>query len=339
LPRRRTGERARTRSLTVAATLLVLLTAASAGAADPTPNATAPVTVKASVDRNQVTIGDHVRYTVEVSAAAETEIIIPVYSGKLGDFTVSDFGELPTRTQNGRTITARWYTLSIFETGDHLIPAPKVQYRTPGEGLRDAEGNEVLVGVTSLLAQEKNAADIRDIKPPEEVPFDWRPIGVGAAAVVIVALLGAGLFYLLNRPRRQRLVLPQPPHEAALAALNRLHARHLIEDGKFEEYYVQLSAIVRRYLEDRFHLRAPEMTTEEFLSAVAGDGRLIPPHRRLLADFLAQADLVKFARHLPSLDDSEGAYTAARRFVEETRVPSSPQNTAVQGTKVHDAAA
>jgi hypothetical protein len=336
------------RCFTAGMTLLLLIFAASAHA-DPTPKATAPVTVKAGVDRNQVTIGDHIRYTVEVSAAAQTEIIVPVYSGKLGDFVVSDFGELPTRQKNGRTITSRWYTLSIFETGDHLIPAPKVQYRTPGEDPRDAEGNEVLVGVTSLLAQEKNPADIRDIKPPEEVPFDWRPIGVGGAAVVVVGLLGWGLFYLLNRPRRQRALPPQPPHEVALAALNRLRVRRLIEEGKFEEYYVQLSAIVRRYLEDRFNLRAPEMTTEEFLSAVASDGRLIPPHRRLLAEFLSQADLVKFARHLPTLDDSEGAYNAARRFVEETRTASapqntgpqnsSPQNTRPQDTEVRDAAA
>ena len=319
--------------------LVVLSIATCALAADATSDTNAPVTVKASVDRNQVTIGDPIRYTVEVAAASDTEILIPVYSGKLGDFMVSDFGELPTRQENGRTITSRWYILSIFETGDHLIPAPKLQYRTPGEGLRDAEGNEVLVGVTSLLAQEKNPADIRDIKPPEEVPFDWRPIAVGGAAIVIVALLGAGLFYFLNRPRRQRGLPPQPPHEAALAALNRLRARRLIDEGKFEEYYVQLSAIVRRYLEDRFHLRAPEMTTEEFLSAVASDGRLIPPHRRLLAEFLSQADLVKFARHLPSLDDSEGAYNAARRFVEETRGTSAPHHTGPQNFEVHDAAA
>ena len=48
-------------------------------------------------------------------------------------------------------------------------------------------------------------------------------------------------------------------------ALNRLRAQGLIEQGQFEDYYVQLSSIVRHYLEDRFHLRAPEMTTEEFL--------------------------------------------------------------------------
>ncbi|MBP1684147.1 MAG: hypothetical protein H6Q33_290 [Deltaproteobacteria bacterium] len=301
----------------------IVLVAAPTFAADPMPSATSPVAVQASVDRSQVTIGDPIRYTVEVSAAADTEVLIPVLSGSLGDFAISDFGELPSRKENGRIILARWYTLTIFATGDHLVPAPTVQYRTPGEELREAEGNEVLVGVTSLLAQETTATDIRDIKPPEEVPFDWRPYGIVAAVVAAVGLLGAGLFYLLNRPRRQRLVPAEPPHEVALAALNKLRALHLVESGQIEEYYVRLSAIVRRYLEDRFSVRAPEMTTEEFLVAVAGDGRLAPPHRRLLGDFLSQADLVKFARHLPTLQDTDNAHAAARRFVEDTR-PAAP---------------
>jgi hypothetical protein len=301
----------------VAAALVALFPRLSA--AQPIPTVTVPVTVHASVDRKEVTIGDPIRYTVEVSANTDTEIVIPVLSGTVGDFTISDFGEVPPRKENGHVVSARWYKLTTFQTGDHLIPAPKVMYRIPGEDLQQAQGNEVLVGVTSLLAKDPKAADIRDIKPPEEVPFDWQPYGIAAAAVVVVGLLGAAFFYLLNRPRRQRALPPRPPHELALTALNRLRARGLIQQGHFEEYYVQLSSIVRRYLEDRFQIRAPEMTTEEFLSTLATDGRLIGPHRRLLGEFLSQADLVKFARHLPSLNDSEVAYEAARRFVEDTQ--------------------
>jgi hypothetical protein len=316
------------RSRVLSAAALLLLVAIPAFAADPTPRAAGPVTVHASVDRDQITIGDPIRYTVEVSMFPDTEVVIPVLSGQLGDFTISDFGERPPRKENGRVISARWYTLTTFTTGDHLIPAPQVQYRPPGEELRTVEGNEVLVGVSSVLAQAPNASDIRDIKPPEEVPFDWRPYGIAAGAVLAVGLLGAAFFYLLNRPRRQRVVPPQPAHEIALAALQRLHRQRLIEEGQFEEYYVRLSAIVRRYLEEGFHLRAPEMTTEEFLSAAATDGRLLAAHRRLLAEFLSQADLVKFARHLPTLRDSEGAYEAAQRFVEDTRprVPSASRS-------------
>ncbi len=276
--------------------------------------------MQAAVDRKEITIGDPIRYTVEVSAAADTEVLIPVLRGAIGAFSITDFGDVPPRKANGRVVVSRWYTLTIFETGDHLIPAPAVQYRTPGEDLREATGNEVLVGVASVVAREKTPpADVRDVKPPEQLPFDWRPYGIAAAVVVAVGLFGAALYLLLNRPKRQRIVPARPPHEVALAALTRLRSRGLVEQGQFEEYYVELSAIIRRYLEDHFHLRAPEMTTEEFLGTVARDGRLVPAHRRLLGEFLSQADLVKFARHLPTLHDAETAYDAARRFVDDTR--------------------
>ena len=308
--------------ITVVAVLgaAVLLAVRCARAADATPQPeAAPVTVHAAVDHPQATIGDPIRYTVTISAAQDVELVVPVLAGQLGDFTISDFGEVPAHKENGRVTLARWYTLTTFTAGDHTIPKPTIQYRSGGASLHDAAGNEVPVTVLSLLAQEPSATDIRDIKPPEELPFDWTPYVLAAGALALVAALCGVLFFLVNRPRRRRLVPSRPAHEIALAALNRLRVQRLVEHGRFEEYYIQLSAIVRAYLEDRFRLRAPEMTTEEFLGVTAADSRLIAAHRRLLTEFLSQADLVKFARHLPSLHDSEAAYEAARRFVEETR--------------------
>jgi hypothetical protein len=63
------------------------------------------------------------------------------------------------------------------------------------------------------------------------------------------------------------------------------------------------------------------MTTEEFLLTSARGGRLQSGHRALLGEFLSDSDLVKFARHMPTLADSERAFTAARRFVDETAPP------------------
>jgi hypothetical protein len=299
------------------------------GGADPTASL-GPVSVRASVDHPEGTIGDPIRYTVEISAAADVELRVPVLSGAVGDFTITDFGDVPTHKENGRSIVTRWYTLTCFKTGEHVIPAPKVQYRLAGDELKDAEGNEVKVVITSLLAGAKNATEIRDIKPPEEVPFDWRPYGLGAALLVLLGLLGALFYYVLNRPRKRYVAPPIPPHEIALAALNKLRARHYTEEGRFADYYVELSAIGRRYLEDRFHLRAPEMTTEEFLAAAGRDPRLTPTQRRLLSEFLSQADLVKFARHMPTLDDAEAAFQAAKRFVDETRPDAGRPSAEVQ---------
>jgi hypothetical protein len=84
-------------------------------------------------------------------------------------------------------------------------------------------------------------------------------------------------------------------------------------------FYVALSGIVRRYLEDRFALRSPELTTEEFLDALVDSPELVRAHRRLLQEFLSGADLVKFAHFIPAPDDVEQSITTAQRFLEETR--------------------
>jgi hypothetical protein len=124
---------------------------------------------------------------------------------------------------------------------------------------------------------------------------------------------------LARRRERGAAAPPAPPaSETARRALQALEARGLVQAGEIKEYYAELSGIVRRYLEARFGVHAPEMTTEEFLLATARGGALDTRHRALLSGFLRESDLVKFARHRPTMDDARRALEAARRFVDET---------------------
>ena len=295
--------------------------------------------VSVSADRTEVTIGDPIRYTISVTAAADIEVEIPLLGEQVGDFTVLDFGELPPRDENGQVVTGRWFRLTTFETGQHLLPGPTIRYRHHGERER-IDGNDISITVVSLLAEAGQNSELRDIKPPEALPFDWRPYGLVAVAGLVLAGLGGGLFVYLRRPAPAVAPAALPASQVALEALRRLHARGLIEKQQFETYYVSLSAIVREYLENGLNLRAPEMTTEEFLSAAARDRQLSAVQQERLAEFLSQADLVKFARHRPGPEESEAAYRAARRFVEETRPPQG-QHThngpAATATEVSDA--
>ncbi|HEY6000135.1 MAG TPA: hypothetical protein VI078_12675, partial [bacterium] len=110
------------------------------------------------------------------------------------------------------------------------------------------------------------------------------------------------------------------PHEAALRALAALRAR-AAGGPDAEVWYRELSDVVRRYLEDRFALRAPERTTEELIREAAVSGQLKPAHQELVRLFLAHCDLVKFARHRPSSEDASRALAAAERLVRETAPP------------------
>ena len=82
---------------------------------------------------------------------------------------------------------------------------------------------------------------------------------------------------------------------------------------------MELSDIVRRYIEARFGLRAPELTTEEFLAEAGRSADLTPSHRSLLSAFLERCDRVKFARYSPGDTESHEALQLARQFLRETR--------------------
>ena len=106
-------------------------------------------------------------------------------------------------------------------------------------------------------------------------------------------------------------------------ALRDLLAKGWIETENSEPFYIELSSIIRRYLEGRFGLRAPERTTEEFIREAVTSRLLSSDHQMLTSEFLEQCDLVKFARHRPKRADMQNGYNAAERLVRET-IPPEP---------------
>jgi hypothetical protein len=255
-----------------------------------------------------------------VTTAPGVEVALAQPTEKLGPFDILDFGTEKPAARDGKTVLTRWYRITGWETGHQLIPSPPVQYRVPGQEPATATPDDVGVTVQSVLGEsDVESTDIRAIKPPEPFPTNWIPYWIAGAVVAVIVGVMALVRWLRARRRRAEIVAaPPPPHAVALAALEALRARRLPQQGAFKEYYSALSIIIRTYLEQRFELRAPEMTTEEFLAVTARGGRLERAHRSLLGQFLTESDMVKFARHVPTLGDVDRAEAAAQRFVEET---------------------
>ena len=105
--------------------------------------------------------------------------------------------------------------------------------------------------------------------------------------------------------------------ERALRRLAVLEERGLPAEETVDAWYVELSDIVRRYIEDRHAVRAPELTTEEFLLEARRSVAFSAAHRDLLSAFLEGCDRVKFARYSPEQDESRNALEVARRFLTE----------------------
>ena len=137
--------------------------------------------------------------------------------------------------------------------------------------------------------------------------------------VVLLLIVGAVIYIAYNLGRRAELKAVSPWD----LALMRLHSiRSLLGSGSadLETCFVSLTDVVRSYLEERFKLRAPTQTTDEFLHELR-DSEVLPEdeHRRFLEDFMTSADLVKFAKMPPSENDLLHTVSKAETLINETR--------------------
>jgi hypothetical protein len=156
--------------------------------------------------------------------------------------------------------------------------------------------------------------DIRDIKPPIEIPNGWAWLWI-----VLFVLIGAAILFALWKwwQKRRAQIAFVPPIPAHIRARQKLEeALALISQPK--EFCVLVSDTIRFYLEERFEFRAPERTTEEFLRELGGTDLLAPEQKESLGKFLESCDLVKFAKYEPRENELRELHGAAVKLVEET---------------------
>jgi len=158
------------------------------------------------------------------------------------------------------------------------------------------------------------ANDIRDIKPPIEIPNGWAWLWWVLA--ILAVIIAAILIWRWWQNRKLNVVLP-PPIPAHIRAKQKLEeALALIAQPK--PFVIVVSDTARIYLEERFEFRAPERTTEEFLRELGGTDLLTGEQKESLGGFLESCDLVKFAKYEPRENELRELHGAAVKLVEET---------------------
>jgi len=156
--------------------------------------------------------------------------------------------------------------------------------------------------------------NLRDIKPPVEIPSGWAWVLWALVALAVVAA-AFRLWRYWQKRRLQEPVIPSiPPHVRARQKLQ--EALALISQPR--EFCILVSDTIRWYLEERFDFHAPERTTEEFLYELRETNLLLPDQKESLGEFLKSCDLVKFARYEPREPELHDLHGSALRLVEET---------------------
>ena len=273
-----------------------------------------------STDTSFVAIGDLIKFRVQTKFLGDNYLVIPQ----------TQFNEplelrqlKPIYNENGK-ITGIDYILSVWDTGTVAIPAITVNVFKSDSTLDFVVNTDSLeINVVSMVAKT-GSQSMRPIKGPVPISRRW-PI-----KTIILILLLIGILYGLYVIYSKRILTEyievepvrssRPADEKALEKLNDLKDSKYLQRGEIKEFYVQLSYILREYVENSVYIKTLEMTTEEIKQYRS----VIPFDRDQLSiwmDILQRADLSKYAKSDPEKMICHEDLAAGETFVKNT-VPS-----------------
>lgn len=293
------------------------------------------IVVSASIDSTSLMIGDQTDMHIRVTQETNEQVEWPVFGETLQDGieivdrTIVDTTTLP----DGRLQLTQYLTLTSFK--DSLFAVQPIAVVSGNDTFWTDPMALNVVQPFDLSADSTNA--ITDIKGIERAPIWWWGIFRWVLLALGIALVLAGLGYLLYRllgkrkPQEEPInpELLRPADEVALEKLDAIKIAKIWQKGQVKEYHTDLTDVVREYISRRFDVQSTEKTSDETLRElkpillkgeglqVTGDGKDLYAK---LSKMLQLADLVKFAKWTTTPDENESALITAYEFVNQTKI-------------------
>jgi len=287
--------------------------------------------------RDSILIADQLRYSVTLQGLKEGDDIgLPDLQSVSNDtLTVIGNWQLDTLV-NGRKISSRnakaarkaaakgfdvsaSIILAPFEEGQYELPDLPV-IRKRGEQLDTLIFNGLTMDVKTMPV-DTATFEIHDIKGQIQYPvtfgevFPWVLGGLGVAALIaLIVWLGVRA----SKRGKEAAKPKDPAYIVALRELDKYRSDKYWAPDKQKAFYSGITDALKVYIDDRFGVDAPEMTTAELFDALKGDKDITPEMYNSLKDLFERADFVKFAKFVAHDDDNAKALPLAVSFVTTT---------------------
>lgn len=279
--------------------------------------------------RDSVLIADQLEYGFQLDSVAEgTRIALPDFSRASNDtltlvrgWQIDTTARLRVR-QPGVKGRARLYNLrgsivlAPFEEGTYRLPDFAV---LRGTDTLLFEGMELEV---KTMPVDTAAFQIHDIKGQMRYPLTLRELlpWIGLLwLLAVLVILTVSLIQIRRRRAAGEGAAPRDPaYIVALRELDKWRGDKFWAPERQKTFYSGITDTLKTYIEDRFGVDAPEMTTAELFDALRQADDLPADLREELRDLFERADFVKFAKHVASDEDNARALPTAVRFVTST---------------------
>lgn len=285
-----------------------------------------PVDVSLVVSPHPIQLDKDVLLTITIRAPSEIDVEIPELADRLQGFALNGSYDVEPVTAGGQTTWQRRAKLTPVVSDEYRL-APMAIAFTDRSSIPPVTGWFPTRPVVFTRAQlpGSNTGVRMDLVPRWIYP-SFGTILLYAGLVLVLAGAIVLIVFLMRRLRKEAILRRLTPIERAMRELSVLLDKRLIERDLVKEFYLELTLIVRTYIERSHGIRAPEQTTQEFLNAVANNPLFSAGVIATLKSFLEAADLVKFAAHRPGTDTIDAAMTTARQYIEADAATSSNSN-------------
>ena len=286
------------------------------------------IDIKVDAEPAQVDVARDFFVTLTFTAPAGTSLALPDLRDRFTGFRVAeDFTEDPVTAPDGTTtLVSRWRLVPEPVAPKYRL-APFVVYVSTTNNLPTSSPSHLPtssfctspVYFTAPAAREPVTGDM-EIDPKKDLPpLRWKLVGWCALALAAVAALVVGVWWIIKKIREMVRVHRMSPIERAYYELDRLLKKGLPGRGLYKDFYVELTMVVRRYVERKYGVKAPNMTTQEFLGELARRASDATVQHigdpSALKDFLESADLVKFAGVEATPEMADTATGKARSYL------------------------
>jgi len=251
--------------------------------------------VSSKIDTTHIRIGEQFNYEIIVDETKDVRF--PKFESdslnRIGVVTSHKIDSLKNQL-------IKKYTLTSFDSGRYVLPAQEIFIRDK-RFLTD----QVLIDVATVPVDtiKQPMYHIKEIQNEPYLFSDYLNYFWGLIALLIV--IGVILYFVLrDKPTEEEIISRIPPFDAAKMRLKELDNKELISQNKIKPYYVELTDIVRTFIEREMNIPALESTTDELMETIVdfnGSSHLNIPSETLykLKKLLKEADLVKFAKSKP----------------------------------------
>jgi hypothetical protein len=288
--------------------------------------ATPPATIKATVDKEHIVIGEPFRLQLEVTVPDNTPFAWPGLDS-LPHFDWLETGNVDTTALPGERLYRQSLTITSFDSGMWAIP--RLPFLVAGKKLF-SDSIRIAVGYTRI----DSLKDFHDIKDIIDIPNPFaRWIGWIIAAATLISLT---LVFLFIRKKKWLKKLVQsfqqprlPPYEEAMHELDELQRIPLSDAVAIKTHYSRLGEILRVYLLRRLAISSFAETSEELIRELRRQ-QLPLTTFDALAEALRMGDFVKFAKYQPGLTDSENHAGAVRSAITTLEDRKKEEETAVE---------